>query len=278
MALVYLTFFNGRRTWREALSLDATGVSLGTSVGLKKTTDLSAQIIKLFQSFADDQNNIYEVHDGAHAYIEKAVEKIRTVHERWLHPVHTTTTLSWYLVRVSYLGNPHQNPGYIVGNPNFIEVGYLGNIFKLRTLYDIVGWIFSVVGNVPVRATRENYYYPLMMIAYVFCSKLAPALPRHSLPISRAPDVWVVWWFQQTVENRPVTRVVLGATLDKPGKDVTGKNVKDETKDLRKYWLKEAGLLKDGTTVPMQMMKSWGMSGQDFGHCAETYPLLFICS
>lgn len=82
MALVYLTFFNGRRTWREALSLDATGVSLGTSVGLKKTTDLSAQIIKLFQSFADDQNNIYEVHDGAHAYIEKAVEKIRTVHER----------------------------------------------------------------------------------------------------------------------------------------------------------------------------------------------------
>ena len=201
---------------------------------------------------------------------------IVTVHERSVHPVHTTT-LSWHLV--SHKEDPDRNPGYIEGpiagaiGLDSLIVGYQGNEFQLRTLYDIVGWIFSVVGNVPVRvkATRENYYYPLMMIAYDFCTKLVPK--TRFVPISKAPELWTVMWFKQMVNNQQVTRVVLGAILDKPKNEV-----KESTKEFRKNLLKEAGILKDGTPAPAQEKKSWGMVGQDFGHCAETYPLLFICS
>ena len=175
--------------------------------------------------------------------------------------------LRWHLVR-----NSKENPGFIETNPHFIEVSYQGNRFKLRTLYDIVGWIFSVVGNVPDLATRENYYYPLMMIAYVFSKKLVPDVtfqPRNGNPIVKsAPDVWMVMWFNQMVDNQLVTRVVLGATLDMPTAQVKG-----GTKYFRKNLLREAGIIKEGVLAPLQQH-----GRQDFGHCAESYPLLFIWS
>ena len=168
---------------------------------------------------------------------------------------------------------PDKYPGFIIvpdADPirfGSLTVDYQGNKFELRTLYDIVGWIFSVVGNAPVGATRENYYYPLMMIARVFSTKL--------ISNKKAPDVWMVMWFKQMVNNQQVTRVVLGATLDAPPQIV-----KEETKDFRKDVLKKAQVLfwRDGTSAPMQVQEPSGVVGQDFGHCAETYPLLFICS
>ena len=148
-----------------------------------------------------------------------------------------------------------------------LTVGYQGKEFELRTLYDIVAWIFSVVGNVPNGATRENYYYPLMVIARVFCTKMTSR--------AKAPEMWSVMWFKQTVDNRLVTRVLLGANLDKPAI-----KVKEDTKDFRKDLLKKAQVLfwKDGTPTPAQDEGPRGVIGQDFGHCAESYPLLFICS
>ncbi|KAF8342513.1 hypothetical protein F5887DRAFT_1214975 [Amanita rubescens] len=156
-------------------------------------------------------------------------------------------------------------------------IGYQGNEFKLRTLYDIVGWIFSVVGDVPNGATAENYYYALMMIGYVFCTKLIYATtsqhkgqpPRDVL--SKASDIWSVMWFEQMVNNELVTRVVLGANLDKPGKIQ-----KHDAKDFRKRLLKNGGMLVwDDEGAPAQRAVC---RAQDFGHCAETYPLLFIFS
>ena len=139
-------------------------------------------------------------------------------------------------------------------------------------MYDIVGWIFSVVGNVPDGATRASYYYPLMMIAYVFSKKLVSDikfLKSDGQTITRgAPNVWMVMWFNQIVNNRLVTRVVLGATLDMPEK-VT----KDGTKDFRKNLLNEAGIIRADMIAPLV-----GQGRQDFGHCAESYPLLFIWS
>ena len=158
-------------------------------------------------------------------------------------------------------------------------------MFKLRTLYDIVGWIFSVVGYVPDGATREKYYYPLMMIAYVFCKKLVPDIPFQPLngnPIVRsAPDVWVVMWFtgRHRIKKLLVTHVVLGAILDMPTSDV-----KDGTKEFRKKLLIDEKILEDGKTAPMKNKlknpkePSNSKRGQDFGHCTESYPLLFICS
>ena len=161
-----------------------------------------------------------------------------------------------------------------------MRVGYQGNEFELRNLYDIIGWIFSVVGAVPDGATRENYYYALIMIAHVFSTNLVPettmALRRGQtsprVSPSKAPELWMVMWFKQMVNDRPVTRVVLGATLDKPPQ-----NVKEGTKDFRKNLLEDAGILawNHGTPSPMQTL---GSRGQDFGHCGETYPLLFVCS
>ena len=139
-----------------------------------------------------------------------------------------------------------------------------------------------MVGGVPVGATRENYYYALIMIAHVFCTKLVPDITieqRKGQPLKKisckAPELWMVMWFKQMVDNRPVTRLVLGATLDDPPK-----NIKDDTKDFRKNLLKDAGILawRYGTTSPMQKSGPRGIQGQDFGHCGETYPLLFVCS
>ena len=166
---------------------------------------------------------------------------------------------------------PDKYPGFIiVPNEDPIRFGsltvdYQGNKFELRTLYDIVGWIFSVVGNVPIGATRENYFYPLMMIARVFSTKL--------ISNKKAPDVWMVMWFKLKINNRLVTRVILGATLDAPPQIV-----KEETKDFRKEVLKKAQVLfwRDGVLPPMQVQEPSGIVGQDFGHCAESYPLLFI--
>ena len=202
---------------------------------------------------------------------------------RWSRPytigeyiLYILTTLSWHLVSYVNLGKaktPDKYPGFIiVPNEDPIRFGsltvdYQGNKFELRTLYDIVGWIFSVVGNVPIGATRENYFYPLMMIARVFSTKL--------ISNKKAPDVWMVMWFKLKINNRLVTRVILGATLDAPPQIV-----KEETKDFRKEVLKKAQVLfwRDGVLPPMQVQEPSGIVGQDFGHCAESYPLLFICS
>jgi hypothetical protein len=137
-------------------------------------------------------------------------------------------------------------------------------------LYDIVSWILSVVGNVPDMATRGNYYYPLLMVAYVFCKKLVPDIPFQTpygtIKMRGAPEVWMVMWFKQTVENRLVTRVVLGATLDNPVN-----YIKDVTKGFRKNLMIRAGMIAVGEVAPMQQY-----GRQEFGHCAETYPLGFF--
>ena len=137
-----------------------------------------------------------------------------------------------------------------------------------------------MVGDVPNGATAENYYYALMMIGYVFCTKLIYATtsqckgqPPRDIP-SKAPQIWSVMWFEQMVNNELVKRVVLGANLDEPGKIQ-----KHNAKDFRKSLLKKGGLLvwddDDDTRAPAQQAVA---SAQDFGHCAESYPLLFIFS
>ena len=143
-------------------------------------------------------------------------------------------------------------------------------------MYDIVGWIFSVVGYAPVGATRENYYYPLMMIAYDFCKKLVPDVTDKIYGIERkAPDVWMVMWFtgRHSTNDHLVTHVVLGTTLDTPTP-----GVKDDTKEFRNKLLIDKKILEKGKIAPQKLSEPEGSRGQDFGHCAESYPLLFVCS
>ena len=95
-----------------------------------------------------------------------AVEMIKTICKLWVHPVHPTTTLSWHLV-----SNDQKNPVYI---PDLkpIEVDYQGKKFKLRTLYNIVGWIFSVVGYVP--GDQRNLLLPPNDDCLRFLQKAGP--------------------------------------------------------------------------------------------------------
>ena len=214
-----------------------------------------------------------------HMEFTRRLEPTFRMQSRWSRPytiseciLYLLTTLSWHLASKRNGGND-PSVGFIMEIPQeagpitfgSLIVGYQGHEFELRTLYDIVAWIFSVVGNVPDQAKRETYYYPLMMIASVFCQKL--------ISKNKTAEVWSVMWFKQTVNNRQVTRVILGANLDNPAK-----NLKVDTKNFRKDVLRNAQvLLWDGLPPAQTEEPSGVVVGADFGHCAETYPLLFIC-
>jgi len=49
-----------------------------------------------------------------------------------------------------------------------LQVRYQNTMFMLESMYDLVGWIFSVTGTTPAGATRENYYYPLAGLYSIF--------------------------------------------------------------------------------------------------------------
>ncbi|KAJ7224583.1 hypothetical protein GGX14DRAFT_651116 [Mycena pura] len=239
--MVYANFFNDTITLRVALQMDAT------------------PILKKFDDFVD-RMDYYQVHKEARDSLGPAVKAIKDIYERT---------------------NPRkagQDPGYYTVNSKLssLPVRYQSNTFELRTLYDIVGWILSVVGPVPSIAKRDNYYYPLMMIGYVFCAKLIPTQAvekngKKQKPSAGPPEVWSVMWFK---DEQQVARVVVGANLDQPGKIP-----KNNAKDFRKSLLDTSHILGWDTKQPsiMQQLSARG-TGQDFGHCAETYPLLFICS
>jgi len=57
------------------------------------------------------------------------------------------------------------------GDP--LVVSYQGTDFELETLFDLVGWIFSVTGQIPKDATAANYYYPLVILYCQWCRTLS---------------------------------------------------------------------------------------------------------
>ncbi|KDR74272.1 hypothetical protein GALMADRAFT_280292 [Galerina marginata CBS 339.88] len=235
--VVYASFFNGTTTLETALHMPAT------------------DIIKKFDNFVN-KADLYAVQEEARDYMKPAVSAIEAIYNR-------------------YKTEPEQHPGYIEDSSSLLSrlsVPYQSNKFDLRTLYDIVAWILSVVGPVPSIATRDNYYYPLMMIGYVFCAKLIPARKVTKKLNPGPPEVWSVMWFEQIINKLPVKRVVVGANLDKPGK-----STKDDAKEFRKALLDASNIL-DWSQKHSVMQLRRGLTSQDFGHCAETYPLLFICS
>ncbi|KAJ7224642.1 hypothetical protein GGX14DRAFT_426421 [Mycena pura] len=238
--MVYATFFNQTTTLKTALLMDA------------------AAIMKTFDAFAK-KPDLYNVQEEARDCMEPAVSAINDIYER-------------------FKTQPERHAGYIedsLSQLSSLRVSYQSNTFDLRTLYDIVAWILSVVGDVPSIATRANYYYPLMMIGYVFCAKLIPKKNGKEFKFSPgSPTVWAIMWFKQTVTgNQQVTRVVVGATLDRPDQ-VT----KDNAKAFRKDLLDASHILGwDRNQLSVEQQRE-GAEKQDFGHCAETYMLLFICS
>ncbi|KAH7928816.1 hypothetical protein BV22DRAFT_170524 [Leucogyrophana mollusca] len=147
-----------------------------------------------------------------------------------------------------------------------LSVTYQKTEFKLETIFELVGWIFSVTGTSPSNANRNNYYYPLAALYCVFWRRLTEKTTIDP-PLKHDPNMVQMTWFTQGGK----TRICISSTLDgiglKPFKDAAQLRRQD---DLIKSTLlpKE---YKNKTLVETP-------NPQMFGHCAETAPFLFIQS
>ena len=168
---------------------------------------------------------------------------------------------------------PSRTARSVILNPA-IEVSYTGTFIVHETLFDLVGWIFSVAGTSPAGADRSNYYYPLIALYCMFIRRLCPN-PRQRNDMNGEPQMVQATWFTQS----NVVRVVLGANLDKPGRQrKDAARVRRAQRMVSINWLTAQErdtltLVRTATTPPGQARLP-----QLFGHCAESLPFLYIQS
>ncbi|KIJ67983.1 hypothetical protein HYDPIDRAFT_107544 [Hydnomerulius pinastri MD-312] len=136
-----------------------------------------------------------------------------------------------------------------------MPVNYQGTIFNLETKYDLVGWIFSVTGPTPANSTVTNYFYPLTALYCHFCTMIATGK-------AKIPQMVQITWFTQA----GVGRVNLGCNLDKV-------NTKNAVRQRRAQRLVDENLADN-----IDQTYSDSALPNRAGHCAETFPILFIRS
>ncbi|KAF8637233.1 hypothetical protein AX17_002964 [Amanita inopinata Kibby_2008] len=140
---------------------------------------------------------------------------------------------------------------------------YQGVDFELETLYDIVGWIFSVTGTTPANSNNQNYYWPLGALYFVFCRRLIANEDKE-------PHIIQLTYFAQA---NGVQRVAVGATLDRP---------KQKRKEVARL-NRAKRMIKDSFITEAEINVSYvlnpdGSELQKFGHCGESFPCMFIKS
>ncbi|CCM01672.1 uncharacterized protein FIBRA_03735 [Fibroporia radiculosa] len=140
--------------------------------------------------------------------------------------------------------------------PPTLRVHYQGTDFELETLFDLVGWIFSVTGTTPAGATVDNYFYPLAVLYAKFCRVLSSS--------QKQPQVLQMTWFTQA----GVGRVSLGAVLDRPPAALK------ESARVRRA----NRLVAENMATDIHECHIAGATPQIVGHCAETFPFLFVQS
>lgn len=139
-----------------------------------------------------------------------------------------------------------------------LTASYQGMDFGLETLYDLVGWIFSVTGNTPADATAANYYYPLIVLYCQWCRTLCGK-------VEKEPQMVQITWFPQG----SAIRVCIGGNLDRP------KKLRKDIARMNRFGM----LLAHGLAQEDEVEKRYtDDGGQLIGHCAETFPMLFIKS
>ncbi|KAG1726973.1 uncharacterized protein EDB91DRAFT_1254087 [Suillus paluster] len=146
-----------------------------------------------------------------------------------------------------------------------LHATYQHKEFRLETIFDLVGWIFSVTGTSPAAATTKNYYYPLACLYSVFWRRLTEV----NLPFDHDPGMIQMTWFEQKQGKDKVTRICISATLDGQGLA----QQKNAARLRREQVLIDSGLL-DKNMRGKTLVTS--PNPQYFGHCAETIPFLFI--
>ncbi|KAG2336971.1 hypothetical protein BDR05DRAFT_970686 [Suillus weaverae] len=139
-----------------------------------------------------------------------------------------------------------------------LTVSYQGTNFELETLFDLVGWIFSVTGHIPEDATAVNYYYPLVILYCQWCRTLCGNKDKE-------PQMVQITWFPQ----EGTKRVCLGSNMDRP------KKLRKAVARKRRFDM----LVRDGLARADELEANYMTEGGHLiGYCAETFPMLFIKS
>jgi len=155
---------------------------------------------------------------------------------------------------------------------------YADNKITLYTVYDLLGYLLSVIGPAPVEATRENYYIPLLAAYSKQCSEFAGN-------IKRAPYMTQITYFDKLAEETPALlsidvpddlskapdlNTALGASIGGPPQ------IKRAVQEARYTFIQTySGVTLPGPDVSLI---DGIPKGQRFGHCAETYPLTLLLS
>ncbi|KAG1720008.1 hypothetical protein EDB19DRAFT_1779732 [Suillus lakei] len=172
-----------------------------------------------------------------------------------INHVATRQSLSEVVKKIEALGK--RNNIFPPDPPLTLSVNYQGAKFDLETVFDLVGFIFSVTGGIAADATPANYYYPLVILYCKWCRTLAGD------NAGKEPGMVQITWFTQGETKR----VCLGGNLDKP------KNVRKEAARIRRFDM----LVSNGLALGSEKNTSYvDVGGQLIGHCAETFPVLFI--
>lgn len=145
-----------------------------------------------------------------------------------------------------------------------VAVSYQGTNLNHESIFDFVGWIFSVSGDSPTGADKTNYYYPLVALYTYFCRMLCP-------DESYEPQMVQITWFTQGSVNR----AVLGGNLDRPDRQ-QGQHVKNDARKRRCQKMIDVGWLTQQQMNASFVILASGSRGQKFGHCAESLPFLYI--
>ncbi|KAG1818752.1 uncharacterized protein BJ212DRAFT_1479731 [Suillus subaureus] len=146
----------------------------------------------------------------------------------------------------------------IFPNGAALTVSYQGTNFEFETPFDLVGWILSVTGHIPEDVTTANYYYPLVILYCQWCRTLCAREKKE------AKMVQITWYTQGGTK-----RVCLGSSLDRP------KGERKEIARTRRFNM----LSRDRLALGYERHLPYsGDGGQPIGHCAETFPILFIKS
>ncbi|KAG1780744.1 hypothetical protein EV702DRAFT_1080530 [Suillus placidus] len=223
------------RDMPDAFNLDRAGVWFSLCCGA--FDPISLQIVALFDDINTRRDHYEVINDEpTRESFPKVVERIKTLH------THARS----------------RDLSSIFPEGAALTVSYQGTNFELETLFDLVGWIFSVTGKTPDDATPANYYYPLVILYSQWCRTLCAK-------IEKEPQMVQITWFPQ----ESIKRVCLGSNLDRP------KKLRKDAARLKRFTM----LHTDGLAEEAELVDHYtGDGGQLIGHCAETFPMLFVKS
>ncbi len=165
-----------------------------------------------------------------------------------------------------------RNEGALALNP--LELVFRDTRLPYYSLYDMLGWYLSVVGETPADANRENYYKPLLFLYTMWCMKTAG--------LAKVPRTTQITWLDAAPPAPKLVHLALGmldgdTELDENIRVALGASIAASTLVKHTVRLARYDLLKEHIPeVPPEEVSLLEPPAQKFGHCAETLPFLMI--